>query len=224
MPADITGTTVLATGPDGRALASRFEPGPIFTNLLLADEINRAGPKTQSALLQAMQEREVTPLRAALPAAATRSSSSRRRTRSSWPGTYPLPEAQLDRFLFKVVVPQPDGGGPDRRSPSAPRGPSAAPRRGARRGGDRRASARLVRRIPVAAPVLRGVTRGGARDPARPPRQPGRGAPLRAPRRLAARPAGAAARREGPRLPRGALQREHRGRAPLLAARRCATG
>jgi MoxR-like ATPase len=105
MPADITGTTVISTDPSGRREYS-FEPGPLFTNLLLADEINRAGPKTQSALLQAMQERVVSifgrhyPLGDPFIVFATQNP-------IELAGTYPLPEAQLDRFLFKVIVPQP---------------------------------------------------------------------------------------------------------------------
>ncbi len=106
MPADILGTRLVQNSPDGR-MAFEFMPGPVFTNLLLADEINRATPKTQSALLEAMQERQVTVAGAsmALPAPflvmATQNP-------LEMEGTYPLPEAQLDRFLFKVNVPFPD--------------------------------------------------------------------------------------------------------------------
>jgi MoxR-like ATPase len=104
MPADIVGTNVLLE-QDGRR-EFRFQPGPVFANLLLADEINRATPKTQSALLEAMQEQQV--------------SVARERHRLEPPffvlatqnplemeGTYPLPEAQLDRFMFKLWVPFP---------------------------------------------------------------------------------------------------------------------
>jgi MoxR-like ATPase len=102
MPADVLGTDILEEAEDGRRLF-RFQPGPIFTNLLLADEINRATPKTQSALLEAMQERTVTvarqsyPLDAPFMVLATQNP-------IEMEGTYPLPEAQLDRFLFKVNV------------------------------------------------------------------------------------------------------------------------
>jgi MoxR-like ATPase len=103
LPGDVTGGHMLEETPGGgRKLA--FHPGPIFTNLLLADEINRASPKTQSALLEAMQERRVTLLgeTRALPAPffvlATQNP-------IELEGTYPLPEAQLDRFLFKLEVP-----------------------------------------------------------------------------------------------------------------------
>lgn len=105
MPADITGTEVMEETEDGRRVF-RFNRGPVFTNLLLADEINRATPKTQSALLEAMQERTVTvanstyPLPAPFFVLATQNPIEQE-------GTYPLPEAQLDRFLFKVNVPFP---------------------------------------------------------------------------------------------------------------------
>ena len=104
MPADIVGTNILIEEEGGRQF--RFQPGPIFANLVLADEINRATPKTQSALLEAMQEQQV--------------SVARQRYKLDPPffvlatqnplemeGTYPLPEAQLDRFLFKLWVPFP---------------------------------------------------------------------------------------------------------------------
>lgn len=105
MPADILGSEVLETG-EGGARAFRFIEGPIFCQLLMADEINRASPRTQSALLQAMQEREVTIAGAhrALPrpfhVLATQNPIEQE-------GTYPLPEAQLDRFLVQVDVEYP---------------------------------------------------------------------------------------------------------------------
>jgi MoxR-like ATPase len=108
MPADITGTEIMEESPDGRR-GFRFQHGPIFANLVLADEINRATPKTQSALLEAMQERTVTagnttyPLQAPFFVLATQNPIEQE-------GTYPLPEAQLDRFLFKVNVPFPEIG------------------------------------------------------------------------------------------------------------------
>ncbi len=104
MPADITGTNILAE--DGGTRQFRFQPGPIFANLILADEINRATPKTQSALLEAMQEQQVSVARQrySLPppffVLATQNP-------LEMEGTYPLPEAQLDRFLFKLLVPFP---------------------------------------------------------------------------------------------------------------------
>lgn len=102
MPSDITGTNVLEEDAQGKR-EFRFVEGPIFTNILLADEINRASPKTQSALLEAMQERRVTVLGHThdLPkpffVLATQNP-------IELEGTYPLPEAQLDRFLFKLEV------------------------------------------------------------------------------------------------------------------------
>ena len=102
MPADIIGTNIMEEGEDGRR-TFRFEAGPVFANLVLADEINRATPKTQSALLEAMQEKTVTVANARYPLAppffvlATQNP-------IEMEGTYPLPEAQLDRFLFKVDV------------------------------------------------------------------------------------------------------------------------
>ncbi len=106
MPADILGSEVLETGSDG-SRAFKFIPGPIFCQLLMADEINRASPRTQSALLQAMQERQVTvagedrPLDPPFHVLATQNPIEQE-------GTYPLPEAQLDRFLVQIDVPHPD--------------------------------------------------------------------------------------------------------------------
>ena len=106
MPADIVGTDILEERDDGKR-AFRFQAGPIFANLILADEINRATPKTQSALLEAMQERTVTVLgrtyRVEPPffVLATQNP-------LEMEGTYPLPEAQLDRFMFKLNVMFPD--------------------------------------------------------------------------------------------------------------------
>ncbi len=101
MPSDITGTNVL--DDEGGRRVFRFVEGPIFTNILLADEINRTPPKTQAALLQAMQEREVTvgqqtyPLPEPFFTIATQNPIEQE-------GTYPLPEAQLDRFMFNIKV------------------------------------------------------------------------------------------------------------------------
>ncbi len=105
LPADITGTRLLVEQDGKRDLV--FSPGPVFTNILLADEINRASPKTQSALLEAMAENQVTvagatyALEAPFFVLATLNP-------IEMEGTYPLPEAQLDRFLFKVFLPYPD--------------------------------------------------------------------------------------------------------------------
>ena len=105
MPADIVGSMIMETD-DAARKALRFQPGPIFANLVLADEINRATPKTQSALLEAMQERTVTSgtttheLEAPFLVMATQNP-------IEMEGTYPLPEAQLDRFLMKILVTYP---------------------------------------------------------------------------------------------------------------------
>ncbi|HEX5733548.1 MAG TPA: MoxR family ATPase [Blastocatellia bacterium] len=102
MPADIVGTNIIVEGEGGEK-AFQFQPGPVFTNLLLADEINRATPKTQSALLEAMQERQVTvsgktyKLEGVFFVLATQNP-------LEMEGTYPLPEAQLDRFIYKLII------------------------------------------------------------------------------------------------------------------------
>jgi MoxR-like ATPase len=106
MPADILGSEVLETGADG-SRAFKFIAGPVFCQLLMADEINRASPRTQSALLQAMQEKSVTvagelhDLPQPFHVLATQNPIEQE-------GTYPLPEAQLDRFLVQIDVPHPD--------------------------------------------------------------------------------------------------------------------
>jgi MoxR-like ATPase len=102
MPGDILGTHILQESDTGRREMT-FRPGPIFTNLLLADEINRASPKTQSALLEAMQERAVTLLGTTRPLPCPFFVLASQNP-IELEGTYPLPEAQLDRFLFKLVV------------------------------------------------------------------------------------------------------------------------
>jgi len=105
MPADITGTDILMEDDSGRKVF-QFQPGPVFANIVLADEINRATPKTQSAMLEAMQEHSVTvagknyKLQEPFFVLATQNP-------IEMEGTYPLPEAQLDRFLFKLIVPSP---------------------------------------------------------------------------------------------------------------------
>ncbi len=151
MPADITGTHIVSEDESGRR-RFEFQPGPLFTNLLLADEINRATPKTQSALLEAMQERQVTvgDRTRALPAPffvlATQNP-------IELEGTYPLPEAQLDRFFFKVLVPFPDAGDLAeiaRRTTGA----EEASLQPVASGEELAAMAHLAREVPVASPVL----------------------------------------------------------------------
>jgi MoxR-like ATPase len=107
MPADILGTNLVMENPDGRR-EFQFQHGPIFAHIILADEINRATPKTQSAMLEAMQEKQVTAggeihkLAAPFFVLATQNPIDQE-------GTYPLPEAQLDRFFFKLLVGYPSG-------------------------------------------------------------------------------------------------------------------
>src|SRR5262245_15128223 len=106
MPGDITGTELLHIDPETSERRFRFAKGPIFANVILADEINRTPPKTQSALLESMMERQVTiggarhPLPSPFFVLATQNPIEQE-------GTYPLPEAQLDRFMFMVHVPYP---------------------------------------------------------------------------------------------------------------------
>ncbi len=106
MPADVTGTNLIVHDEAGNAVF-RFQPGPVFSNIVLADEINRATPKTQSALLEAMQEHCVTVMGVSRKIAepffvlATQNPIEQ-------DGTYPLPEAQTDRFMFKLIVKNPD--------------------------------------------------------------------------------------------------------------------
>src|SRR5262245_17073892 len=108
MPSDVTGTEVIQEDPATRQRAYRFLPGPIFANMLLADEINRTPPKTQAAMLEAMQERQVSAggqmhgLPAPFFVLATQNPLEQE-------GTYPLPEAQLDRFLLYIKVDYPSG-------------------------------------------------------------------------------------------------------------------
>lgn len=105
MPADVTGTNIIVKDAYGNS-SFQFQPGPIFSNIILADEINRATPKTQSALLEAMQEHTVTVMGVSRKLAepffvlATQNPIEQ-------DGTYPLPEAQMDRFMFKLLVPDP---------------------------------------------------------------------------------------------------------------------
>ena len=106
MPSDVTGASIF----NQRTAEFEFRPGPVFTNVLLADEINRAPPKTQAALLEAMQERQVTteertrPLERPFLVLATQNP-------IEYEGTYPLPEAQLDRFLIRMRVGYPSADG-----------------------------------------------------------------------------------------------------------------
>jgi MoxR-like ATPase len=151
MPADVTGTHIVTEDDAGRR-RFEFQPGPLFANLLLADEINRATPKTQSALLEAMQERQVTvgdrtrPLPAPFFVLATQNP-------IELEGTYPLPEAQLDRFFFKLLVPFPDA---EELAEIARRttGVDEADLQPVASGEDLAAMTRLAREVPVAESVM----------------------------------------------------------------------
>ena len=154
MPADILGAEVLEEGAGG-ARAFRFIEGPIFCQLLMADEINRASPRTQSALLQAMQERHVSVAgrRLDLPAPfhvlATQNPIEQE-------GTYPLPEAQLDRFLLEIDVPFPSATA-EREILLATTGIEDAEARPALDPAGLMSLQRLVRRLPVGDAVLDGI-------------------------------------------------------------------
>ncbi|MFN2322269.1 MAG: AAA family ATPase [Trueperaceae bacterium] len=153
MPADVTGSTVFVE--EARERRFEFQPGPIFHNVLLADEINRATPKTQSALLEAMQERAVTVggVRHELPepfvVLATQNP-------IEMEGTYPLPEAQLDRFLFKLDVPRPDAA-TLRQVLVATTGVEDEPPRDVVARGEFLAMQELLRNVPVASSALEWV-------------------------------------------------------------------
>ncbi|WP_210528933.1 AAA family ATPase [Rubellimicrobium arenae] len=151
MPADILGSEVLETGADG-SRAFRFIEGPIFCQLLMADEINRASPRTQSALLQAMQEREVTiagqhrPLGVPFHVLATQNPIEQE-------GTYPLPEAQLDRFLVQIDVPYPTRA-TEREILLATTGAEEAAAQPVFSGGELLAAQALLRRMPVGEAIV----------------------------------------------------------------------
>jgi MoxR-like ATPase len=151
MPADITGSEVLDEEAGGRR-AFRFIPGPVFCQLLMADEINRASPRTQSALLQAMAEGKVAvagvdhPLPKPFHVLATQNPIEQE-------GTYPLPEAQLDRFLLQVDVPYPDLAN-ERTMLLATTGAEVARAKPILSGEELLAAQALVRRVPVADSVV----------------------------------------------------------------------
>jgi MoxR-like ATPase len=154
MPADILGSEVLEESDTGRR-SFRFIPGPVFSQLLMADEINRASPRTQSALLQAMQEGRVSiagqyhPLPRPFHVLATQNPLEQE-------GTYPLPEAQLDRFLLQIDVDYPDIDS-ERRMLIATTGIAEQPPRPAMTAAELLAAQRLVRRIPVGESVVEAI-------------------------------------------------------------------
>src|SRR5215208_2837783 len=152
MPSDITGTEIIQEGADGRR-QMMFTPGPIFANIVLADEVNRTPPKTQAALLEAMQEHRVTvqgktyKLEEPFFVFATQNP-------IELEGTYPLPEAQLDRFMFHIVIEHP----PEEEEFDVVRTTTAILDPKFERtvtGEDLIAFQKLVRRVPVADPVMR---------------------------------------------------------------------
>ncbi len=154
MPSDILGAEVMEEGSDGRR-GFRFLPGPIFAQLLMADEINRASPRTQSALLQAMQERHVTiaGARHDLPAPfhvlATQNPLEQE-------GAYPLPEAQLDRFLMQIDVGYPDRAA-EKRVLIETTGVAEAKPKPVLNADDLMAAQRLVRAAPIGENVVEGI-------------------------------------------------------------------
>jgi MoxR-like ATPase len=154
MPADILGSEVLEEGESGRR-AFRFIPGPVFSQLLMADEINRASPRTQSALLQAMQESHVTVAgeRYELPqpfhVLATQNPLEQE-------GTYPLPEAQLDRFLMQIDVSYPARSA-ERQMLLATTGAEQETAIRVLTGEELRLAQRLVRRVPVGETVVEAI-------------------------------------------------------------------
>ncbi len=154
MPSDILGSEVMDIGADGTR-AFRFVPGPVFTQLLMADEINRASPRTQSALLQSMQEHHVTVagLRHDLPAPfhvlATQNPLEQE-------GTYPLPEAQLDRFLLQIDVLYPDRDA-ERRMLFETTGSTEASAEPVLDANGLRTIQRLVRSMPVGESVVEAI-------------------------------------------------------------------
>ena len=154
MPGDILGSEVLEESESGRR-SFRFIPGPVFCQLLMADEINRASPRTQSALLQAMQERHVSvaghdhPLPEPFHVLATQNPLEQE-------GTYPLPEAQLDRFLMQIDVPYPDREA-EKRMMIATTGPGRHTVQTVLDAAGLMAAQRLVRQVPVGEAVVEAI-------------------------------------------------------------------
>ena len=157
VPSDITGTEIMEEDTATGSRSFRFVKGPIFANIVLADEINRAPPRTQAALLEAMQEHRVTAAGETMPlpepffVLATQNPIEQE-------GTYPLPEAQLDRFLFDVRVGYPDEDA-EVGILRATTGADFEPLRPVIDGHETRALQRLVREIPAADPALRFAAR-----------------------------------------------------------------
>lgn len=154
MPSDIIGAELLETNESGQR-SFRFQEGPVFTNLLMADEINRASPRTQSALLQAMQEGQVTVSGATMDlpkpfhVLATQNPIEQE-------GTYPLPEAQLDRFLLQIDVPYPDRE-TEREILLATTGTSTLAAKAALKEGELESLQAFVREMPIGDRILEAV-------------------------------------------------------------------
>ncbi len=173
MPADILGSEVMEESESGRR-GFRFIQGPVFAQLLMADEINRASPRTQSALLQAMQEHRVSvagryhPLPRPFHVLATQNPLEQE-------GTYPLPEAQLDRFLLQIDIVYPDLEA-ERQMLVATTGAEQPPAEQVMTGDELRAAQQLVRAIPVGETVVQGIldlVRRGRPDTSDLPELPG---------------------------------------------------
>lgn len=173
MPADILGSEVMEESESGRR-GFRFIQGPVFAQLLMADEINRASPRTQSALLQAMQEQRVSvagryhPLPLPFHVLATQNPLEQE-------GTYPLPEAQLDRFLLQIDIGYPDLDA-ERQMLVATTGAAQPPAEQVMTGEELRAAQQLVRAIPVGESVVQGIldlVRRGRPDTSDLPELPG---------------------------------------------------
>ena len=223
MPSDILGTEVIEEDRATGKRVIRFIRGPIFANIILADEINRTPPKTQAALLEAMQEYQVTvngvryALERPLFVLATQNPIEQE-------GTYPLPEAQLDRFMFNVVIDYPTAEeerrilvDDDRRRPSR-RSQSVAT------GDEIERLHAVVRDVPAATNVDRLRAAARARDAAadRPRTAPGVRPQVGALGRRSARRPGAAARRQGARAARRPQRRRARRRRARSRCRCCA--
>ena len=211
MPSDITGTDIIQDDPQTGKRHMVFAPGPVFTNILLADEINRTPPKTQSALLEAMQEHRVTiqgrtyTLDEPFYVFATQNP-------IELEGTYPLPEAQLDRFMFHIVIDHP----PEDEELEVLRSTTAIQDAQVERavtGAELLAFQRLVRRVPVAEPVMRYALNLVRVEPAsRPARHAGLRREVGGVRRQRARGAVPGARRQGAGAHARPLPRGVRGR------------
>ena len=208
MPSDITGTDIIQDDPETGRRHMVFTPGPIFANIVLADEINRTPPKTQSALLEAMQEHRVTvqgktfKLEEPFHVFATQNP-------IELEGTYPLPEAQLDRFMFNIIM---DYLPEDQEVQVATSTTSVQSHRfqHAVTGADIVAFQQLVRRVPIAEPVARYAV-SLARTSRPGPKAPDFIKQWVVVRRQHARAAASHPRRQGARAHGRAVQRELRG-------------